>query len=80
MTLIAVVKANKIWKCGCYSPARGRITPCQTHAGPGVPAGTARLQNQRLYRMSKSTSRVSRRSRSRGPAKGHASLKGSSRV
>ncbi len=56
MSLIAVVEAKKIWKCGCYSPARERLTkiiPCQTHVGPGAPAGTARLQNQRLYRMSK---------------------------
>jgi hypothetical protein len=53
MTLIAVVEAYKVWKCGCYSPVRGRITPCQKHAGPGAPRGTALLQNQRLYRMSK---------------------------
>lgn len=55
MALIAVVEAKKIWKCGCYCPKRGKsmIIPCQTHVGPGVPAGTARLQNQRLYRMSK---------------------------
>lgn len=55
MTLIAVVEAKKIWKCGCYCPKwdKRKIIPCQTHVGPGVPAGTARLQNQRLYRMSK---------------------------
>lgn len=55
MSMIAVVEAKRIWKCGCYSPKGGKnmIIPCQTHAGPGVPAGTARLQNQRLYRMSK---------------------------
>lgn len=54
--MMAVEKAYKTWKCGCYSPVRGRITPCKTHAGPGVPAGTALLQNQRLYRMSKEPS------------------------
>lgn len=56
MAMIAVVEAKKVWKCGCYSPAReklNKIIPCQRHAGPGVPPGTARLQNQRLYRMSK---------------------------
>lgn len=58
MTLIAVVEAKKIWKCGCYCPKEGKrmIIPCQTHTGPGVPAGTARLQNQRLHRMSKRAS------------------------
>lgn len=55
MTLIAVVEAKKIWKCGCYVPTwdKKKIIPCQTHVGPGVPPGTARLQNQRLYRMAK---------------------------
>jgi len=55
MALIAGVEAEKIWKCGCYSPKdkRRHIIPCRMHAGPGVPVGTARLQNQRLYRMSK---------------------------
>lgn len=53
MTMIAGVEAYKIWKCGCCCFVRGRITPCKMHAGPGAPVGTALLQNQRLYRMSK---------------------------
>lgn len=53
MAMMAVVMVYKKWKCGCYSPVRGRITPCELHAGPGAPPGTALLQNQRLYRMSK---------------------------
>ena len=55
MALISIVEAKKIWKCGCCSPKheKGRIIPCRVHAGPGAPTGTARLQNQRLYRMSK---------------------------
>lgn len=55
MTMMAVVTAYKIWKCGCYVPTWNKrmIIPCQKHAGPGAPAGTALLQNQRLYRMSK---------------------------
>jgi len=43
----------KTYRCGCVSPVRGRITPCKLHGGPGVPRGTALLQNQRLYRQSK---------------------------
>lgn len=55
MALIAVVEAYKVWKCGCYVPTwdKRTIIPCQKHTGPGAPAGTALLQNQRLYRMSK---------------------------
>lgn len=53
--MIAVEMARKIWKCGCYVPTwnKRRIIPCQKHAGPGAPVGTALLQNQRLYRISK---------------------------
>lgn len=62
MTMMAVELARKIWKCGCYVPtwSRKTIIPCQTHVGPGAPAGTARLQNQRLSRMAKAKKATSK--------------------
>lgn len=53
--LEAAGMAKKIWECGCYVPTwdKRTIIPCPKHVGSGAPAGTARLQNQRLSRMSK---------------------------
>jgi hypothetical protein len=44
----------KRFSCGCVAlkaDNRNRIVPCVTHQGPGAPAGTAKMQNSRLYRM-----------------------------